>query len=259
LFHNSVSFSSSIIFACQLSFFEIFYATTFVFRVQFLLCDDCDVLSHTFLNSHTSLTIAGKTTLLTRLSTGKLSTGLPPTRLSSNETFKINNITFNAMDLGGHEAVRHLWSEYSSGADGIIFMIDATDSRRFLEASEELELLILDLETAAAAAVAANNKHQVSKNNGEDEEGEEEEEEACLWSRAMPIVILLNKYDQENAIVRKDIVKELNLKEIISNWGKDSKNEKKMSSSMPIIEVFCCSVVEDRGYQKAFEWLSQFV
>lgn len=38
----------------------------------------------------------------------------------------------------GHEFVRSLWSEFYSGADGIVFLLDAADHDRLAEAREVL-------------------------------------------------------------------------------------------------------------------------
>jgi small GTP-binding protein len=173
---------------------------------------------------------AGKTTLLTRLVTGKLNSSLPPTKRATDETFHLSGITFNAWDLGGHEAVRHLWSEYSPKAHGIIYMIDATDKRRFVEAGEELELLVMDI-------VEAN------QNGSED-------------APTIPIAVFLNKYDRENAVPMKEVTKAISLMELMEDIGHSKQYH---PSAVPPIEVFCGSVVENRGYQKAFQWLSEFV
>ena len=191
---------------------------------------------------------AGKTTLLTKLSTGKLSTSLPPTKRAVDETFHLGGITFKAWDLGGHEAVRHLWSDYSTKSDGIVFMVDATDPRRFQESGEELEMLLIDL-------------YETQKNNNVGDE-----------TRPTPIVILLNKYDQDNALPMKEVVLSLGLEDILSEWGNEEESDESDESDdedsdgnengkipPPPIEVFCCSVVENRGYQAAFKWLSEFI
>ena len=169
---------------------------------------------------------AGKTTLLTQLVTGKLNSSLPPTQRATDETFHLGGITFNAWDLGGHEAVRHLWSEYSNRAHGILFMVDAADKRRFQEASEELELLLLDI---AEAAKKLNE------------------------STLVPVAILFNKYDRDNVASKEEVVKALNLEQIMEDF------EQNAALDPPPVEVFCGSVVENRGYQKAFQWLSTFV
>ena len=76
---------------------------------------------------------AGKTTLLHRLRTGTVRQFTPTERVKE-QNFQIAGIKFQGFDLGGHDAVRHLWEEYYLETDAIIFMVDCTDIRRFEEA-----------------------------------------------------------------------------------------------------------------------------
>mmetsp|Transcript_19211 Transcript_19211/g.31910 ORF Transcript_19211/g.31910 Transcript_19211/m.31910 type:complete len:193 (-) Transcript_19211:97-675(-) len=87
---------------------------------------------------------AGKTTLLHRLRTGQIRNYPPTDRPSLTEKFTYQGITFNAWDLGGHEAVRHLWSDYAPECKALLFLIDASDSERIEEAGYELDALIAD-------------------------------------------------------------------------------------------------------------------
>lgn len=92
---------------------------------------------------------AGKTTMLYRLRTGGEVRSFPPTdRPQQTKQFETsaNGIKFRAWDLGGHEAVRHLWEDYvACGNDtksAVLFLIDASDPARFDEAGFELDALI---------------------------------------------------------------------------------------------------------------------
>ena len=118
---------------------------------------------------------AGKTTLLHRLRTGTLRQFAPTERVSEHN-FKIAGITFQGFDLGGHDAVRHLWEDYYLDTDAIIFMVDSCDVRRFEEAKDEIQEL-LDYDPI-------NEK---------------------------PIVVLSNKVDRSNATHLDDIIKVLGL------------------------------------------------
>ena len=121
---------------------------------------------------------AGKTTLLHRLRTGTVRQFTPTERVKE-QNFQIAGIKFQGFDLGGHDAVRHLWEEYYLETDAIIFMVDCTDIRRFEEAQEELEE-ILEYEPI-------NDK---------------------------PIVILSNKVDRKDATHLDDVVEAIGLDEI---------------------------------------------
>mmetsp|Transcript_38504 Transcript_38504/g.93324 ORF Transcript_38504/g.93324 Transcript_38504/m.93324 type:complete len:195 (+) Transcript_38504:265-849(+) len=86
---------------------------------------------------------AGKTTLLHRLRTGGDIRSFPPTdRPHQSETFVCGGISFKAWDLGGHEAVRHLWEDYVCESSAVLFLIDASDTGRVEEAGYELDALI---------------------------------------------------------------------------------------------------------------------
>jgi GTP-binding protein SAR1 len=84
---------------------------------------------------------SGKTTLLSRLKDDRLSVS-QPTWHPHSEELKINNLVLKAFDLGGHALARTLWTEYSTVADGLIFIVDASDPTRFAEAAEELRRLL---------------------------------------------------------------------------------------------------------------------
>ena len=87
---------------------------------------------------------AGKTTLLQRLKTGSIRNYPPTDRPNLTEKFQHQGITFNAWDLGGHEAVRHLWTDYAPECKALLFVIDAADAERLEEAGYELDALVAD-------------------------------------------------------------------------------------------------------------------
>ena len=88
---------------------------------------------------------AGKTTLLSVMSTNKLKASFP-TRNPTSEEFHINNLTLHAFDLGGHSEGRKLWKGYIEAVDAIVFIIDAAEddrSRRFETKYELNETLLI--------------------------------------------------------------------------------------------------------------------
>jgi len=86
---------------------------------------------------------AGKTTLLHKLSTGDLRP-FPPTDRPRQDSFVTNTgLSFEAWDLGGHEAVRHLWEDFvCTEVSAVLFLIDAGDPERLEEAGYELDALV---------------------------------------------------------------------------------------------------------------------
>ena len=83
---------------------------------------------------------AGKTTLLYALQTGTIQS-FPPTDRPDVQEYKFGGVTFQAWDLGGHEAVRHLWDDYCHNLSAIVFVVDASDVERLEEAGYELDHL----------------------------------------------------------------------------------------------------------------------
>lgn len=86
---------------------------------------------------------AGKTTLLHMLKDDRVGSHAP-TQRPTNETMQIGLVTFTAFDMGGHESARSLWKDYYVDVSAIIFMVDATDRGRFVEAQKELHALLND-------------------------------------------------------------------------------------------------------------------
>jgi small GTP-binding protein len=74
---------------------------------------------------------AGKTTLATRLQTGKFIPTTTPTKGLDIETVEIKGNLLQLFDLGGHITFRELfWQTYVKLSQGIIFVIDSSDLRR---------------------------------------------------------------------------------------------------------------------------------
>lgn len=84
---------------------------------------------------------AGKTTLLHLLRADQLRVH-EPTQHPQCEELVIGNIRFKTHDLGGHAAARRLWKNFFVAADGIVFMVDTCDHKRFPEVKEELNRLL---------------------------------------------------------------------------------------------------------------------
>ena len=127
---------------------------------------------------------AGKTTLLERLKTGAIRSYPPTDRPSLTEKFTYQGITFAAWDLGGHEAVRHLWGDYACNAKALLFLVDASDVERLEESGYELEHLI---------------------------------GEGLLEDK--PIALLYNKCDLETAISSVDIAEKIHFSELVELHG----------------------------------------
>lgn len=100
---------------------------------------------------------AGKTTLLHRLQTDTIRSFPPTDRpTESAAAIQLGGIQFRVSDLGGHEAVRHLWSDYLTENAAVLFVIDAADAERLEEAAYELDALLETLDAGIALCVLLN-------------------------------------------------------------------------------------------------------
>merc|ERR1711939_1086833 len=86
---------------------------------------------------------AGKTTLLRMLKDDRIIEH-QPTLHASTYTLVLEGVSFEAVDLGGHETARSLWKKYALWATGIVFLVDAADRTRFPEATEEVHRLLAE-------------------------------------------------------------------------------------------------------------------
>ncbi|KAG7346395.1 small GTP-binding domain protein [Nitzschia inconspicua] len=156
---------------------------------------------------------AGKTTLLHRLRTGDVRS-FPPTDRPHHhtESFECQGLKFQAWDLGGHEAVRHLWEDYVCESSAVLFVVDASDSDRLEEAGFELDALI----------------------------GEKVVQD-------VPVAVLLNKCDLEEALSSAEICQRIQFDELQRMQGPDK------------LAIFRISVLRGEGYQAAFRWVANFL
>ena len=196
---------------------------------------------------------AGKTTLLHRLKTGGDIRPFPPTDRPALEEFTINTTTttstsssssaihrgagaslhFTAWDLGGHEAVRHLWQDYvSTQVSSILFLVDAADSERLEEAAYELDALV---------------------------------GEGLL--QGIPVALLLNKCDLPEALTTTEICQRLEWTRLVAEHAAvgeeedddDSTRTRRSHKQKEQMAVFRISVLKGEGYQDAFRWISGFL
>ncbi|KAF7684446.1 Small COPII coat GTPase SAR1 [Astathelohania contejeani] len=83
---------------------------------------------------------AGKTTLLNKLKNDTTSTFAPTHHPMATE-IEIGNLTVKVVDMGGHTAARMAWKEYYQRCDGVVFVVDVNDSKRFGIVRETFEMV----------------------------------------------------------------------------------------------------------------------
>lgn len=106
------------------------------------------------------LDAAGKTTVLYKLRLGEVLTTIPTIGFNV-ESVEYKNINFTVWDVGGQTRIRPLWQHYYQGTQGLVFVVDSTDTARLEEAGLELFRLMSDDELRNAAVLVLANKQDV--------------------------------------------------------------------------------------------------
>jgi GTP-binding protein SAR1 len=163
---------------------------------------------------------AGKTTLLHRLKDDRMAQH-NPTLHPTSEELSIGGMHFTTFDLGGHEQARRVWKTYFPAVDGIVFLVDAYDRERFMEAKTELDSLLQDEQVADA-----------------------------------PVLVLGNKIDKPGAASEEELRYYMGLNGLCT--GKGSNPRTNIPSNRPV-ELFMVSILKRQGYGDAFKWLSQYL
>jgi small GTP-binding protein len=126
---------------------------------------------------------AGKTSIVNSL-TGASPYAVMPTRGFNLREKELGSTFFQIFDVGGQKSLRNHWSDYFTGADGIVWVVDSADHRRLYETGLELAALLSDNRT-----------------------------------KGVPVLILANKQDLSTAMLPADIAIELELSNIRDrNW-----------------------------------------
>eukprot|EP00434_Breviolum_minutum_P004567 symbB.v1.2.004030.t1/scaffold227.1/size261201/16 len=92
---------------------------------------------------------AGKTTILKTLTSEDI-THTMPTQGFNIKSIVQDGFKLNVWDIGGQEAIRPYWSNYFEGTDGLVYVVDSSDTRRLQESSQELRALLGEEKLAGA-------------------------------------------------------------------------------------------------------------
>lgn len=127
---------------------------------------------------------AGKTATLYALHLGEAMPYTVPTVGFNVEAIKVGRLDIKMWDIGGQDALRSLWPHYFGQTDGVVFVIDSSDTDRFDIVKTELHTLV-------------SHKELVGK----------------------PFLILANKQDLPTAVSKDELAKILQLESIKgSDW-----------------------------------------
>lgn len=86
---------------------------------------------------------SGKTTLLNALKPeSKRTTAVNATIGYNVEMFQKGKVSFTAFDMGGARKFRDLWSSYYHNIDGIVFVIDSSETLRLCVVKDEIEEML---------------------------------------------------------------------------------------------------------------------
>eukprot|EP01028_Stygiella_incarcerata_P006924 TRINITY_DN2822_c0_g1_i1.p1 TRINITY_DN2822_c0_g1~~TRINITY_DN2822_c0_g1_i1.p1 ORF type:complete len:183 (+),score=45.44 TRINITY_DN2822_c0_g1_i1:97-645(+) len=104
---------------------------------------------------------AGKTTILRRLQLGEV-VKTSPTVGFNVETVQHRNVNLEVWDLGGQTSIRPYWRCYFQQTDGIVYVVDSTDSKRLSMSKKELMSLLGEEELYGVPLIVFANKSDLS-------------------------------------------------------------------------------------------------
>eukprot|EP00567_Pseudictyota_dubia_P012202 CAMPEP_0197438466 /NCGR_PEP_ID=MMETSP1175-20131217/5463_1 /TAXON_ID=1003142 /ORGANISM="Triceratium dubium, Strain CCMP147" /LENGTH=457 /DNA_ID=CAMNT_0042968211 /DNA_START=93 /DNA_END=1466 /DNA_ORIENTATION=- len=114
------------------------------------------------------LDAAGKTTVLYRLSHGKVVTTIPTIGFNV-ETVQLSGTEITAWDVGGRDKIRPLWRHYYKNCDALVFVVDSNDVDRMDHAKHELQITRNEVELKGLPVLLLCNKQDLPKALSPDE------------------------------------------------------------------------------------------
>lgn len=135
---------------------------------------------------------SGKTTVMNHFKPSSLKVQeIVPTVGFNVEKFDLKNLKITAFDMSGQGRYRSLWEHYYRGVEGIVYVIDSSDSLRMVVAKDELETML---------------KH------------------ADLQGKMIPILFLANKIDLPDSMSASRIAQVLGLDTLSNPWSIQGSN-----------------------------------
>ncbi|KAG8930801.1 Arf GTPase arf1 [Tulasnella sp. 419] len=103
---------------------------------------------------------AGKTTILYRLQIGEVVSTIPTIGFNV-ETVQYKNVKFQVWDLGGQSSIRPYWRCYYANTQGIIYVIDSSDTDRLATSKAELLTMLSEEELKGVPLLVFSNKQDL--------------------------------------------------------------------------------------------------
>uniref|UniRef100_A0A8C6FWK0 ADP-ribosylation factor-like protein 14 n=1 Tax=Moschus moschiferus TaxID=68415 RepID=A0A8C6FWK0_MOSMO len=128
---------------------------------------------------------AGKSTLLYKLKLDKDIVTIPTVGFNVEMIELAKGVSLMVWDIGGQEKMRSMWGLYCENTDGLVYVVDSTDTQRLADSRKEFEHIL---------------KNEYIKN--------------------VPVVLLANKQDVPGALSAEDVTRMFKVKQLCSdrNW-----------------------------------------
>jgi ADP-ribosylation factor-like protein 8 len=104
---------------------------------------------------------SGKSTLVHTISTGGAAEDMTPTVGFNMKKVTRGNVTIKLWDIGGQPKFRSMWERYCRGVNAVVFVVDASDQAKFVEAKDELHQLMAKPQLANIPLLVLGNKNDL--------------------------------------------------------------------------------------------------
>lgn len=103
---------------------------------------------------------AGKSTVVKKLK-GEDVQSISPTLGFDINTLEFGDYKLNIWDVGGQQTIRAYWRNYFEQTDGIVWVIDSSDTMRMNDCRIELEQLLMEERLAGSTLLVLANKQDI--------------------------------------------------------------------------------------------------
>ncbi|KAL3689047.1 hypothetical protein R1sor_015356 [Riccia sorocarpa] len=103
---------------------------------------------------------AGKTTIVKRIN-GEDTSGISPTLGFNIKTMQFKNYRLNIWDVGGQKTLRSYWRNYYEQTDGMVWVVDSSDTRRLQDCRDELHGLLKEEKLLGSSLLIFANKQDL--------------------------------------------------------------------------------------------------